>query len=133
MVTIDKEGRILGLWRYKHGPRRVNLGLPAGYLEKGEFALDAAKRELREEVALTARRWRKLGAFCLDGNRSQARCHIYVALEPRPAPPVTSGDWEESQAVWLDPAGWQRALQAGQVATLGIATAILLGLREFKL
>ena len=32
VIAAWENGKVLGLWRYKHGPRRVNLGLPAGYL-----------------------------------------------------------------------------------------------------
>lgn len=45
-IVAWQNGKVFGLWRYKHGPRRVNLGLPAGYLENGEDALAAAHREL---------------------------------------------------------------------------------------
>ena len=37
VIAAWDNGKVLGLWRYK--PRWVNLGLPAGYLERGEDPL----------------------------------------------------------------------------------------------
>lgn len=33
VIAAWQNGKVLGLWRYKHGPRRVNLGLPAGIVK----------------------------------------------------------------------------------------------------
>jgi ADP-ribose pyrophosphatase YjhB (NUDIX family) len=52
VVTAWQNGKVFGLWHYKHGPRRVNLGLPADYLESDEDALAAARRELHEGARL---------------------------------------------------------------------------------
>jgi 8-oxo-dGTP pyrophosphatase MutT (NUDIX family) len=129
IVALDARRRIMGLWRYKHGPRRVNLGLPAGYLEEGETALTAANRELREEAGLVARRWRLLGAFTVDGNRSQSRCHIAVAFGCRRIDRATSDDLEEAKEVWLTRRAWQEALLTGSVATMGAAIALMLAVQ----
>jgi len=53
-IVAWQDGKVFGLWRYKHGPRRVNLGFPAGYLENDEEPLVAAKRELQEEASLAS-------------------------------------------------------------------------------
>lgn len=129
IVALDSRDRILGLWRYKHGPRRVNLGLPAGYLEEGETALVAAKRELREEAGLAARKWRHLGTFTVDGNRSQSRCHVVIAFDCRSTSRVASDDFEEAKEVWLTKRAWREALLAGSVATMGAAIAFMLSVQ----
>lgn len=123
-VVAWQEGKVLGLWRYKHGPRRVNLGLPAGYLEKSENALGAAQRELREETGLIADQWRCRGHFCVDGNRSSARAHIYEAHDCQLVGGTDSDDLEEQVGEWLTPQQWQEQLKMGNVATLGAAVAV---------
>ena len=37
VFAVTDAEQVIGLWRYKHGPRNINLGLPAGYLMPGEF------------------------------------------------------------------------------------------------
>ena len=123
-IVAWQNGKAFGLWRYKHGPRRVNLGLPAGYLESGEDALAAARRELQEEAWLASENWQHLGSYCIDGNRGQARTHIYVALNCRTTDARSSDDLEEQIGEWLTPQQWGEHLAAGSVATLGAAMAV---------
>lgn len=83
VIAPWRDGKVFGLWRYKHGPRRVNLGLPAGYIEPGEDPLPAAQREMREEAGLTSLDWQHLGSY-IDGNRSPGTsshfCSAWLSL-----------------------------------------------------
>jgi ADP-ribose pyrophosphatase len=128
VIAAWRDRKVLGLWRYKHGPRRVNLGLPAGYLEMGEDALTAARRELHEEAGLASEDWRHLGSYCVDGNRSQARAHFFVAHDCRFIERRASDDLEEQIGEWLTPKQWSENLAAGRVATLGAAMAVHAGI-----
>lgn len=128
IIAVNEENQILGLWRYKHGPRCINLGLPAGYLEEGETAIAAAKRELREECGLYSDDWSSLGSFVIDGNRGPNRAHVFQANNCRSVEATESDDLEEARQEWLSPSQWKKHFTAGSVATLGVAVAILLGL-----
>ena len=127
-IEAWQDGKVLGLWRYKHGPRCVNLGLPAGYLESGEDALEAARRELQEEAGLASEHWRCLGSYCVDGNRSQARAHIYAAHHCRSIAARPSDDLEAHVGEWLTPQQWRQHLAEGNVSTLGAAIAVYAGI-----
>lgn len=48
VVVRDKDDRILAV----HRPRRADWSLPKGKLEPGEYPIDAARREAREETGL---------------------------------------------------------------------------------
>jgi ADP-ribose pyrophosphatase len=126
-IVAWRGGKVLGLWRYKHGPRCVNLGLPAGYIGIGENALDAARRELQEEAGLASEHWRCLGSYFIDGNRSQARAHIYTASYCRSIAPSHSDDLETHIMEWLTPQEWSQYLAAGNIATLGAVVAVHAG------
>jgi ADP-ribose pyrophosphatase len=128
VVAPWRGGKVYGLWRYKHGPGRINLGLPAGYLEVGEDASKAARRELREEARLISEDWQPLGSYCVDGNRSRACAHIFVARGCRFAAPDPSDDLEEQVGEWLTPRQWSEYLSSGEVATLGAAMAVHAGI-----
>ena len=118
-IIAWQNGKVLGLWRYKHGPRQVNLGLPAGYLEIGEDALAAARRELQEEAGLASESWASLGSYYVDGNRAQTRADIFVAHDCRNVEARSSDDLEVHVSEWLTPSQWGEHLAAGRVATLG--------------
>ncbi len=83
IVALDDDNRVelVRQWRY---PWRCNSWeLPSGACEAGEDPLDGARRELAEEVGLTARHWRPL-ATGFSSATVAARYHLYVArgLEP---------------------------------------------------
>jgi ADP-ribose pyrophosphatase len=61
------------------------LELPAGKLDvEGEAALDCAKRELAEEIGMTARSWSELKRFYTSPGFAQEQVTLFVAtgLEP---------------------------------------------------
>lgn len=66
--------------------------LPAGCLEDGETAAEAAVRELREECSLSAGRWRPLGSFWAAPSYSTERVHVYEARELAASPGTPDPD-----------------------------------------
>ena len=84
VAVVAHDGETLFLVRQPREP--VNdpalLELPAGKLdEKGEDALDTAKRELAEEIGKGARTWRKLTSFYTSPGFADEECHIYLATD----------------------------------------------------
>lgn len=124
----DREGRIVATEEYKHGPGRVVVHLPAGYLEPGEDPLLAAQRELREETGYEAASWRSLGVFCEDGNRGMGWGHYFLAQQAYPVVAADPGDLSEIRTILLTPAELRQAVYEGRVAVADVVACIMLGL-----
>jgi 8-oxo-dGTP pyrophosphatase MutT (NUDIX family) len=58
------------------------LELPAGKLdEEGESPLDAAQRELAEEIGKGARTWQHLTSFYTSPGFTDEECHLFMATD----------------------------------------------------
>ena len=60
VLPIDANGHLTLVRQYRCAFGRKLIELPAGRIDRGETPLQAAKRELREEVGLGARKWERL-------------------------------------------------------------------------
>ena len=82
VVIVAVEGDLLVCVRQtRPGSDGQTLELPSGKLEPGESAAEAAVRELAEECALRADRWRELGSFWAVPAYSTEFVHVYEASD----------------------------------------------------
>jgi 8-oxo-dGTP pyrophosphatase MutT (NUDIX family) len=80
--VVSHDGETLYLVRQPREP--VNdpalLELPAGKLDQdGEAPLDAAKRELAEEIGKGARTWQHITSFYTSPGFTDEECHLFIA------------------------------------------------------
>jgi ADP-ribose pyrophosphatase len=87
--------------------------LPAGRIDPGETALQAAKRELAEETGLKAKRWRKLVEFYASPGFLAEKMTIYVASELAHGTAEASDD-EHMELRWFGRAELERWLGKGR-------------------
>lgn len=127
VFALTEADEVIGIWHYKHGPRN-NLGLPAGYVMPGESPVDAARREYLEEAGYEADTCQHLGSFTVDGNRGCGQAHIYLAQGLHAVAEPDPDDLEEIELDVISLEDLERHLRSGEVATLGAAAAIGLGL-----
>jgi ADP-ribose pyrophosphatase len=88
MMPIDEKGRILLVRQYRLPARQFMWELPAGRMDEGETVLQAAKRELREETGLKARKWTKVASFYVSPGFLEEKMTIFAAQE------LTQGEQE---------------------------------------
>ncbi len=124
VVALTPDEQVVVERNYKHGPRRVCLNLPAGYLEPGEELLAAARRELLEETGYVAEEWVSLGSFVNDGNRGGGTGFLFLARQARRVAEPNAGDLEEIVVGLMPLAELAEAARRGEVAILSIAAAI---------
>lgn len=78
IVAHTKDGNYILTSQYKHGARKVVLEFPAGHIDEGEDIMQAAERELREEVGAVADSI-TLGPTFFE-NPTSSRGEIYVVF-----------------------------------------------------
>jgi 8-oxo-dGDP phosphatase len=80
VLVIDDDGRALLIQQYRHPIRSRDWEIPAGLLDiDGEPPLEAAKRELAEEVDLVASDWSPLLAFNSSPGGSNELITVFLA------------------------------------------------------
>lgn len=80
VILTNSQKQLLILRQYKHGAKEYLFGFPAGYMNIGENALHAAKRELMEETGIVAKNWKKLGFYYENSTRSPVMFHVFSAV-----------------------------------------------------
>jgi ADP-ribose pyrophosphatase len=124
IVPVDRENRFGLVRSYKRGVDTIDIQPPAGIIEVDEPPLDAAKRELLEELGCTAHEWHTLGSYVLGGNFGGGPAHIFLAADCEQVQAPDAGDLEEQQVIWLSPAEVKQRWMAGKFQQLGSVAAL---------
>jgi ADP-ribose pyrophosphatase len=126
IVAITERDEVILVRAYKHGPRKVALAVPAGYVEEAEEPLAAAKRELLEETGYTSEDWTSLGRYVVDGNYGVGTAHVFLARGARKLTEPASGDLEEMEIVVLPRAEVSDRVRHGEIVQLSSVAALAL-------
>ena len=114
MMAVDAKKRVLLVRQYRLPAGTKMWELPAGRLDPGENALQAAKRELAEETGYSARKWRKLTSFYASPGYVAEKMTIFLATD------LTEGDAhpmddERIECRWFTSAEIDRMLRSGKI------------------
>ncbi|HVW09835.1 MAG TPA: NUDIX hydrolase [Bryobacteraceae bacterium] len=81
MMPVDEKNRVLLVRQYRLPAGQFLWEIPAGKIDDGETALQAAKRELGEETGLKAKKWKKLATFFPSPGYVEEKMTIFLATE----------------------------------------------------
>ena len=84
IVPIPAEGRVLLIRQYRYAVGGSIWEIPAGTMEPGESPSRCARRELSEEIGVSAARWQKLGQITPLPAYSDEIIHLYQAQDLAP-------------------------------------------------
>jgi 8-oxo-dGTP pyrophosphatase MutT (NUDIX family) len=79
VLPIDVDDNVLLVKEFKYAVGRESIEVISGGIDKGETPLDAAKRELREEVGVDAAQWTELGSVDPFTTIVSSPNHIFLA------------------------------------------------------
>lgn len=85
VVPVWDDGTVTLLAQRRYGMRKRSVEAPGGHVDPGERPLAAAKRELREETGIVARRMTATLTF-LPAVKLQQNFHAFVATGLREGP-----------------------------------------------
>jgi rSAM/selenodomain-associated transferase 1 len=125
VVPVTDAGEVVLVRQYRHPVRDWTLEVPAGSVEDGETPLQAAARELAEEVGGRARDWRHLTTFYSSSAHLSLRSDAFLATgvvldSPQP------GEEEDIVVVRMTIEEAIRRVRAGELVEGQTALALLL-------
>lgn len=129
IVPMKDESTVLLAREYAAGLHQYEIGLPKGRLEKGESVLEAAQREMKEEIGFGAGRLEVLTTLSLAPGYMTHVTHIVLARDLFPE--KLEGDEPEELEVIPWPISDLRTLTAREDCTEGRTIAALYIARDF--
>jgi len=119
VAVVPRFGKRIGLVpMFRYAIQTVSLEIPRGGVEAGESVIDAAMRELCEEMGLTAEGCTPLGSLYADTGLIESATSVVVADVRSTVADQASVEAMESigdQLVWLDRPSLRDALRAGKI------------------
>jgi ADP-ribose pyrophosphatase len=86
ILPLDQDRNIWFVRQYRHAAGRELLELPAGVLAPDEAPENGARRELQEEIGMTAGRLEPVLSFWLAPGYATEYMHVFLASDLSPAP-----------------------------------------------
>jgi ADP-ribose pyrophosphatase len=81
IVPVFEDGTVALVRQYRHAVRKYLLEAPAGTLDGGEDPETGARRELEEEIGVTAGKIEKLCEFYVSPGFLTEKMHVYLATD----------------------------------------------------
>ena len=130
VFSVTKDQKIIVLRCYRHAIGEVTLTMPGGMIEEGESPLMSVKREFLEETGYVAKEWESLGSFVGNSTRGCGNYHMFFATGAYPKQEPFSGDLEELELLLWTKDEVVKAIDEGEVKSLGVLSVLLLGLKQ---
>jgi len=129
LIPFDGDGRVIVIRQYRAPLDREIWEFPAGRLDEGESAEDAARRECEEEIGLVPHRVEGLGAFDPAPGFCDEQLIFFRVSDLRPPPPDSPNQPDEDEDITtraMSIAEVRAMLARGEIVDLKTAYALTL-------
>jgi len=114
VVPIDDQGRILLVRQFRLPAEKYLWEIPAGKIDEGENAFQAAQRELGEETGLSAKSWKELLSFYPSPGYVAEKMTLFLATDLTQGKPHNMDD-ERIDTRWFTPAEVSEGIAKGEI------------------
>jgi ADP-ribose pyrophosphatase len=128
VLAVTEDNQFLCFRQTKYAVAGTTLAPVGGMLEPDETPIDAAKRELLEEMGYEAQDWVSLGSHILDPNRGIATMHLFLALGAKKVAEPNSDDLEDQELLMLSKNEIENALNAGEFKILAWSAVVAMSI-----
>lgn len=132
VLAVTEDNKFLCFRQTKYAIEGTSLAPVGGMLEPNEQPIDAAKRELLEEMGYVSSDWVSLGSHILDPNRGVATMHLFLALNAKQVSEPNSDDLEDQELLFLSRDEIENALNAGEFKILAWSAVVAMSLNYIK-
>ena len=128
VLAVTDNGRFLCFRQTKYAVAGTTLAPVGGMPEPSELPLEAARRELPEEMGYAAPTWIDLGSYALDPNRGVGTMYLFLAMGARQVAEPCSDDLEDQELLLLSRAEIESALREGAFKVLAWSAVVAMAL-----
>lgn len=118
ILALTADDEVILARQFRPGPNKVLNELPGGFIDPGENALEAIKREFKEETGYEGE-FLHIGT-CLDDAYSTMERHCFIATNCKKVAEPTHTDTEQTELVLLPLDEFRTLLRSGQMTDVEV-------------
>jgi 8-oxo-dGTP pyrophosphatase MutT (NUDIX family) len=132
VAAVDGQGNFHVFRQQKYAVPGITFGVVGGYVDEGETPLQAAVRELEEEMGLQSDQVTSLGTYAMDGNRGCGSGHLFLAEACTQTGTPVADDLEDQERMVLTPDELKQALLQGKFGVASWTATLALALLSLE-
>ena len=107
IVPVFEDGTVALVRQYRHAAGKSLLEIPAGSLDVGESPETGARRELEEEIGVTAEHFEQIAAFYVSPGFLTEKMYVFLATGLK----ETSQSLDDDEIVEIERLTFERAFE----------------------